>query len=187
MITVYTVCAVIGTVVLLAQVVMTLFGLDGDHAGDTADGVADHHGFSTWFFGILSFRSVTAFVAFFGLGGRIALAFELPGFVTYLFAMILGFCAMVLVALLLRTLYNLKSEGNVRIQNTLGSVGTVYLTVPGKRAGIGKVTVSVQDRSMVYEAVTDGEEIKTGRRVKVVGINDPTTLEIELDQGPANS
>lgn len=186
MITVYTVCAVVGIIVLLAQVAMTLFGLDGDHAGDAADGVSDAQHFSTWFFGILSFRSVTAFVAFFGLGGRIALAFELPGFVAYLAAMVMGFCAMILVAILLRALHDLRSEGNVRIQNALGAVGTVYLTIPGQRSGVGKVTVSVQERSMVYEAVTDGDEIRTGRRVKVVGINDPTTIEVELDQGQAN-
>jgi membrane protein implicated in regulation of membrane protease activity len=185
MITVYTVCAAVGIVVLMAQVVMTLFGLDGHHDIDTADHVGDHDGFSTWFFGVLSFRSVTAFVAFFGLGGRIALAFDLPGFFAYVSAMAAGLCAMVAVALLMSMLHNLKSDGNVHIQNTLGSIGTVYLTIPGHRSGVGKVTVSVQDRSMTFEAVTDGEEAKTGQRVKVVGIGDPNTLEIALDQGYA--
>lgn len=189
--TVYTVCAAAGVTVMLAQVALTLFGLDsdtepiGDVGDDLAvgDELADHHGTSNAFFGILTFRSVTAFIAFFGLGGRIALAFDLPGFVAFVSGSGIGLVAMVAVALLMRALYELKSEGNVHIQHTLGSIGTVYLTIPGQRSGVGKVTVSLQDRTMEFQAVTNADAIKTGRRVKVVGISDPSTLEVALDEG----
>ncbi len=190
MITIYTVCAVAGVVVLVVQVAMTIFGLDPDNepimeVGDDlemGDELADHHG-TSWFFGVLSLRSVTAFVAFFGLGGRMALSFELGDFVALIWAMGLGLAAMIGAALFMRLLHDLRSEGNVRIENALGSTGTVYLTVPGKRAGTGKVEVSVQGRSMTYQAITSAEELRTGSRVKIVGISDPNTLEISLDDG----
>ncbi len=193
MITVYTVCAVAGIVVLLVQVAMTLFGLDSDNepimeAGDDlemGDELADHHGMSNWFFGVLSLRSVTAFVAFFGLGGRMALAFDLGNFIALLWAFGLGFAAMLGVAAMMRLLHEMKSEGNVRIQNALGATGTVYLTVPGHRSGTGKVEVSVQGRTMTYPAITGAGELKTGSRVKITGISDPNTLEISLDDGTA--
>jgi len=193
MITVYTVCAVAGVVVLVAQVAMTLFGLDHDSqpimdVGDDlemGDELADHHGLSTWFFGVITLRSVTAFVAFFGLGGRTALAFNLGGFIAFIWALGLGVVAMVAVALMMRMLHELKSDGNIHIESALGTTGTVYLTVPGRRSGAGKVEVSVQGRSMTYPAITNGEELKTGTRVKVSGISDPNTLEIALDDGTA--
>lgn len=190
MITVYTVCAVAGVAVLLVQVVLTIFGLDPDNepileVGDDlemGDDLADHHG-ASWMFGMLSLRSVTAFVAFFGLGGRMALSFNLGDFVAFLWAMGLGAGAMTAAALFMRLLHDLRSEGNVRIENALGTTGTVYLTVPAKRTGIGKVEVSVQGRSMTYHAITNADELRTGSRVKVVGISDPNTLEISLDDG----
>jgi membrane protein implicated in regulation of membrane protease activity len=195
MVTVYTVCAVAGVVVLLSQVVMTFFGLDSDNepimeVGDdleVGDELADHHGMSTWFFGVLTFRSVTAFVAFFGLGGRMAVGFDLGGFVAFVWALGLGTAAMVAVALLMRLLHDLHSEGNVRIESALGTTGTVYLTVPGHRSGTGKVEVSVQGRSMTYPAITGADELRTGSRVKVVGISDPNTLEISIDEGTAGN
>lgn len=193
MVTVYTVFAVAGVCVLLAQVAMTLFGLDSHHdaivdVGDDVamgDELADPHGMSSWFFGVLTFRSMTAFVAFFGLGGRVALAFDAPGYIAFVSASTLGLIAMLSVALLMRSLYDLHSEGNVHIQHTIGTIGTVYLTVPGHRAGVGKVTVSVQDRTMEYHAVTGSDTIKTGSRVKVVGISDPGTLEVAPAEGMA--
>lgn len=193
MITVYTVCAIAGVVVLLAQVAMTLFGIGGDtepimEVGDDlemGDELADHHGMSTWFFGALSLRSVTAFMAFFGLGGRMALAFSLGNFLALIWALGLGMVAMVGVALSMRLLHDLRSDGNVRIENTLGTTGTVYLSVPGRRSGVGKVEVSVQGRSMTYPAITNAEELRTGSRVKVTGISDANTLEISLDDGTA--
>jgi hypothetical protein len=192
-VTVYTVCAVAGVVVMLGQIAMTMFGMDHGNepimeVGDDlemGDELADHHGMSSWFFGVLSFRSLIAFVAFFGLGGRMALSFDLGGFFAFVWAMGLGVIAMVAVAVLMRVLHDLRSDGNVHIENALGATGTVYLTVPGHRTGAGKVEVSVQGRSMTYPAITSADELRTGSRVKVVGISDPNTLEISPDEGTA--
>ena len=82
MVTVYTVCAVVGVVIMLAQLAMTVFGLDSDSDIDVEIDVPDDmavgddyidvdHG-SSVFFGLLSFRSLVAAVAFFGLGGLAA-------------------------------------------------------------------------------------------------------------------
>ena len=178
MITVYTVCAIAGAVLLIGQLLLTLTGLDSEGAdvvevGDDlemGDEYVDTHSLSTWFFGVLTFRSIVAAVAFFGLGGRIGDAFGLPGILTFSFAVAVGLVAMVIVGWIMQTLYNLRSEGNIRIQNCIGSNGSVYLTVPGNGEGVGKVTVSVQERSVEYAAVTSGETLSTGSRVVVTGI-----------------
>ena len=190
MITVYTVCAIVGVVLLVGQLVLTLIGLDSEGAevadiGDDlemGDEYVDTHSLSTWFFGVLTFRSIVAAVTFFGLGGRIADGFGLTGVLTFWFALAIGLVAMVMIGWIMQTLYNLRSEGNIQIQNCMGANGSVYLTVPGNGEGVGKVTVSVQERSVEFAAVTSGEPLATGSRVVVTGIRDPNTLEVELDK-----
>jgi len=74
----------------------------------------------------------------------------------------------------------LHAEGTVCIENALGMPATVYLTIPGHRAGAGKITVAVQNRSMEYEAFTEEEEaIPTGFDVIVTGIVNETTVEVK--------
>src|SRR5690349_20480789 len=81
MVTLFMSCAVIGGTVLVFQLVLTLLGFMhvasdfGDHTvldgvdGDT--GGMDHadHGPGAWLWGMVSFRTVTAAMTFFGLFG----------------------------------------------------------------------------------------------------------------------
>ena len=83
---------------------------------------------------------------------------------------------MLCVAWLMRVLYRLDVQGNVRIEHCIGETGIVYLSIPANQEGAGKVTVSVQNRSMEYAAITENEAIATGTRVEVVGIKDSETL-----------
>src|SRR5690349_21657495 len=81
----YSICAILGCTILVCQSALTMLGFAGhdvdhlgDHGGDAPDvgpggdvdhdHVGDHHG-SSWFFGILTMRTVTAALAFFGLTG----------------------------------------------------------------------------------------------------------------------
>jgi hypothetical protein len=157
----------------------------GDHGGDTAadahDAQAAHHG-TTRLFGVLSFRTVTAALAFFGLCGLAAQAAEASTGQTLLAAAAGGAVAMAAVYWMMRGLRQLGAEGTVRIQGALGRYGSVYLTVPGNDAGCGKIQLNLQNRTMDYLAVTPGPELPTGTKVVVVGIVNPTTLEVRRDQ-----
>ena len=91
---------------------------------------------------------------------------------------------MVLVGWIMQTMMKLKSDGTVNIKNALGTVGTVYLTIPAAKSGAGKVTLSIQNRTMEYEAVTQDEEsIATGARVEVCDIVDVSTIEVKRENG----
>jgi membrane protein implicated in regulation of membrane protease activity len=172
----------VGTILLLVQFAMTLMGFDSDTDVDVdfdMDGdldAMDHD--SSWYFGILSVKSVIAAVAFFGLGG---VAAEEAGFSQYaslLIAIIPAALAMVLVAWLMKMLHNLNSQGNVNIENAMGLTGKVYLTIPGNNSGMGKVTVAVQNRTMEYSAMTAKDELVTGTPVVVVNLIDEGTIEV---------
>lgn len=191
MVTVFTVCAIVGSVILVLQFLLTLIGLDDDNAdiGEVGDDLelgdefVDAHQGSSAIFGVLSFRSVVAAVALFGIGGRGALEAGFSPYFSLVVAIALGAAALFLVAWLMRALYGLKSDGTVRIQNCVGMPATVYLGIPGKKGGKGKVTVSIQNRTMEYAAITDEDEIPTGAQVVVVGISGLDTLEVEADPG----
>ena len=59
-----------------------------------------------------------------------------------------------------------------------GAPATVYLAIPGARGGVGKVTLTLQGRTVEYEAVTAGARIPTGAPVVVVDVVAPGTLEV---------
>jgi hypothetical protein len=160
----------------------------GDALGDT-DGAARYEMLedtagsgSSIFFHMLSFRSIVAAVAFFGIGGRIVHALAYPMPVAILAGATAGMAALFLVGWLMQMLYSLREEGNVQVVNTLGAPANVYLAVPGERSGVGKVSLTVQNRSMEYDAMTDGELIPTGSRVVVAEIINDNTLLVKRGQ-----
>ncbi len=192
MVTVFQICTIFGSVIMILQILMTMLGMDGEaeDIGDVGDDLEmgdeyiDTHNVSTQFFGIISFRSVIAALAFFGIGGLIGDSAGFPTIITLSFAIGMGFVVMVLVGWIIQTMMKLKSDGTVNIKNAIGTVGTVYLTIPPAKSGAGKVTLSIQNRTMEYEAVTQDEEsIATGARVEVCDIVDVHTIEVKRENG----
>ena len=142
-----------------------------------AGGEAGHG--SSWLFGVLSFRTLVAAVTFFGLGGWTAVAAGFNPVAQMVIALGAGLAAMYGVYRLMRLFYSLKAEGTVRIGHTVGRHGTVYLRIPGGRSGTGKVQLSVQKRTMEYLAMTPGEALPTGAKVRVVSVVTSDTVEVE--------
>ena len=186
MATFFMVCAILGGVILVVQFLFSLVGMD-HHGFDFAHGIGDiHHDFgaggdhdASWFFGMLSFRALVAAVAFFGIGGLVGATWGMAWYVALLIGLIAGVAAMALVAWLMSLMYGLQSEGNVHIEAAVGQTGTVYLTIPSRNNGTGKVTVKVQNRTMEYLAVTPNEnQLPTGVRVVVTGVVAPDTVEV---------
>lgn len=179
---VYWFCAILGTTLVLLQFFTTLFGfgggdLDGDGIPDAldgdvdGDGAADSDGDASGvpFLKALSIRTATAGVAFFGLGGLAGEAANWGKGATAALAIVLGIAAIYGVYFLLRLLSRFGEDGSIREATAVGATGTVYLRIPAKRSGQGKVTVSQQGRSMEYAAETDDEnELPTGTPIVVV-------------------
>ena len=58
-------------------------------------------------------------------------------------------------------------------RHAVGQTGTVYLRVPGKGAGPGKVTLNLQNRTVELEAFTAADELPTGTPIRVVAVLGP--------------
>jgi hypothetical protein len=137
-----------------------------------------HHG-SSWLFGVLSFRTIVAALAFFGLAGMAADAAGAETPTVLAVAIAAGAAAMFGVYGMMRGLYSLRAEGTARIHRAVGQAATVYLRIPAQRSGVGKIQLNLQNRTMEYEAVTSGDEIPSGARVTVVDIVSPDTVEVQ--------
>jgi hypothetical protein len=142
-------------------------------------GHADAHADSTHGFSVLSFRSIVAALTFFGLAGLAAGSAETSTVTTLAVAVAAGAAAMYGVYWMMRGLYQLQAEGTPRIRRTVGKHATVYLKIPGRRSGTGKIQIDLQNRTMEYLAMTSGDALPTGAKVVVVNVVTPTTVEVE--------
>ena len=167
---IYLGCAVVGGALLLILAVLALFGGDADADVDL-DADVDGPG--------IGFRTVVAFVTFFGIAGMAARAAGLSETLTLLIALATGGVAFWLVGLAMLQLSRLRSSGNVDVNNAVGVEAKVYLAVPAKKRGEGRVTVPIQGRTHEYKAITAGPEIPTGRLCRVVAVHGGDTLEVE--------
>ncbi|TWT36669.1 hypothetical protein KOR34_16080 [Posidoniimonas corsicana] len=204
----FIICAAFGGTVLVIQFALMLLGfsddfdadldadvdveadagVDGDHrtsVGDAADADFDHPD-TVWLFQMLSLKGIVAALTFFGLSGLWARSTGMSAGPTILVASGFGFAAMYVIYWLMKQLYKLRTSGNVDIRNAHGLTGQVYVPVPAASGGQGKVMLTIQGRTMEYEAITDeaeglatGEdivvtEVLDGDRVRVARLHFPT-------------
>jgi hypothetical protein len=164
--------AVMGGAILTLQSVLLLFG------GGDSDGEVDH-GDSSDGFGFLSIRTVASFLTFFGLMGLYGTSSGWGTGATAGAATLAGLAMMLFVAWLFSLQRNLAQEGTIDPSLAIGLPAKVYLRVPGKRSGQGKVTVAIQGRTVEFAAVTGGADLPTGTDARIVRQIDENTFEIE--------
>jgi membrane protein implicated in regulation of membrane protease activity len=158
------------TLIFIIQLIMTLAGgdtddvdmdHDGDFDGDHGDGLH-----------IFSVKSILAFLMFYGWSGLAAIQ---KGMVVWWgvsgISLAIGFVMMLFTAWLFFMLLKLQSSGTMNIENALGKQGEVYLTIPAKKNGNGKIQIVIQGGLKTLDAITeDTEDIKTGSFVEVVEV-----------------
>lgn len=156
---------------LLAQLVLVAVGASHGDFGD-------HHPASDGLH-LLSVRALSAGAAFFGVGGLAARSLGWNTLLALLLAVILGATSMLSVAWIMRSMLKLQRDATVRIHDAIGQPATVYVPIPSGMSGVGKVTVSLNGRTVEYQAVTpDGERLSTGSAVIVVDVRDDDILEV---------
>lgn len=190
---IYLGCAIAGGTFLLIQMVMMLVGLgdgdldfdtdtdfDGDFHGGAGDSSAGGHS-DSWFVGVLSIRTLTAAVTFFGLAGLTSLKnFDAGETPSALAAIVAGFGALYGTYWVMKSLMRLQQDGTVRIERSVGKHGTVYIPIPGNHDGAGKIQLSLQGRYVEYQAVTPSpEKLPTGAKIVVVSVVSGDTVEVE--------
>jgi membrane protein implicated in regulation of membrane protease activity len=164
---------IVAGIVTLIMGVMALIGLE-HHDADIAHG--DHLDGAS----LLSVKPITGFFLGFGWAGGIALEMGTSLIVATLIAFVCGFVVMVVIAFLIRAIYSMRSDGTRQINNAIGAIGTVYITLPASRAGGGQINVTVSGRLETLAALNASiRPVPSGEKVKVVGVVDTNTVIVE--------
>ena len=74
----------------------------------------------------------------------------------------------------------LEKNGAYRIDDCVGQIVDVYLAIPAKRSGVGKVQISFSGSVQELAALTDSDEpIRSGSKVRVLEIIDTSTVLVQ--------
>ena len=189
------------SLVFVIQTVMTFLGaagdgdfdinsdIDTDASGDLADTTVDASapdvtahdtGHAGGGMNLLTFRNLVNFLLGFGWTA-ILLQDAIPSVsLRLLIATLVGVALVTIVMLLFKWLTGMQESGNINVyKSAVDCQGTVYLTIPGERAGEGKVQITINNAVREYAALTDGPTLKTGTRIRVVEVISATTLLVE--------
>jgi len=199
---VFAITAAVGCTILVFQFVLTLIGVAGDSfdfdvgdidadvdldfdAGAEIDTDPHGHVSSTWLAGLISFKTIVAFLAFFGLGGLTARGMKLTVVPQIGIAIACGMAALFAVYYLFLWIGKLRTDGTPKIRMAVGHEAKVYTTIPENRSGSGKIQINLQNRTMEFSAQTGGPALTPGAIVIVTDVLSSETVEVEADKEPA--
>lgn len=195
--------AIPATVVLILQTILLLFGMGGEDGALESDtgGIGDADGTDADFdadadtdidgeidgemagdsgLRLFTVRGMVAFFSVGGWAGISAIRLGASHLTAVLIALVMGIVALFLVALFFKWIPRIQHNGTMRLSNAVGSTGEVYITIPAKGEGSGKVNVIVQGQLSELTAVSYTERaLRYGEKVRVTGTIGDNTLVVE--------
>ena len=126
-----------------------------------------------------SIRSIVSFFTFFGWTGVYLLSqgHGLP--FTVAVSLLSGGVAMFVVAYMIFQFARMEKSGTVNVFNALEHTGEVYLSIPERLEGRGKIHIVVDGTLHEFDAETKGTALPTGSQVKVIDILEEQVLLVE--------
>lgn len=173
---VFWVITIPATVISLILLVLTVLGSDADVDVDTDvdAGIADGDSIP---FQFLSLKNIVAFFTVFGWSGIGFINAGLSSGLVIFLATIGGLLMMTAMAALFYFMSKLAESGTLNMKNAIGKLGEVYLVIPAKRGGMGKVQLNVQGSIRTLDAITDEPEtIPTSSIIQVIDVIDEQIL-----------
>ncbi|MFO7657485.1 MAG: hypothetical protein R6W78_10490 [Bacteroidales bacterium] len=165
---IYWLIAVPSTVLFLVQLILTFVVGDVDHIADASDHDVSFDHDQGIGFQFISIKNLVGFFAIFGWTGIAMLHGGKTIGATVFISAIAGILMMVIMASLMYYLGKLTEDSTLNLSNAIGKIGTVYLRIPSKRSGMGKVQLNVQGFQTLDAITDDLEDIKTGAVIEVI-------------------
>jgi membrane protein implicated in regulation of membrane protease activity len=156
------------SVLFIIQTILTLIGGDGINAEGDADLAVD--GDTGIDFQFLSIKNLIAFFTIFGWVGVVSLGSGVSPFFSLVLATFAGLVMMAIMASLMYFMGKLNENGTKNLNQSRGKVGTVYLIIPPKRQGMGKVQINFQGFQTLDAMTDEDDEIANGKMVEVVEV-----------------
>jgi hypothetical protein len=181
----------IATVIMILFIVLMLLGMEG---GETFDGDIDFDGdFDAGDLDVYNADSVSSISGLRIVTIRGALAFfSIGSWTTYLLSntlipilaiaigIVAGVIAAILLAITMKAVLKLESSGNLDYSTAIGKIATVYIRIPKKSMGKGKINFNHQGKLVEVDAVTtEDEDILRKSEVVIINLIDDTTLVVK--------
>jgi membrane protein implicated in regulation of membrane protease activity len=167
-------CIALGaSFIFVIQMVMTFIGLDGsDGMHADFDGNLDDGGPGQ----VFSFRNFINCLLGYGWAAICFYPVISSALWLNVVAILVGVSFVLLFFLLMKQMTRLETDKTFRMEQALGKPADVYLTIPAQMSGRGKVQVSVGGAYHEIDAMTRGEKLQTGSKVRVDELIDGQTL-----------
>ena len=127
---------------------------------------------------LFSVRGIIAFFMMFGWTGHLLTEGDVSPIIVFIAAFISGSIMLFLVSLIYYFILKLSQEGTLNKQEAIGKEGTVYIPIPNRNEGMGKVQLVVSGSLRTLDAIAKDKSIKTGAEVRVLSIIN-NMLEVE--------
>lgn len=168
------------TLVFIIQSIMTFIGADADTAADFDMDATDMGGDLGGGINLYTFRNFINFILGFGWTAILLKDSVESKAVLILISVLVGMALVAIVMYLFKLLAKMQQSGTIDVyKQAVGCTGRVYLTIPGERSGEGKVQITINESVREYQALTDGDTIKTDTPIKVVEVINESTLLVE--------
>jgi len=173
------------SLIFIIESVLTFIGADtgGDFDAGGADmdfsGDVDLDGGPSGM-NLYTFRNLVNFVLGFGWTAILLKDKIESNAILLIISILVGIALVAIVMYMFKWLSSMQQSGNINIyKQAVGCTGKAYLTIPGERKGTGKVQININNAVREYDALTDGDTIKTGTSIKVIEVIDDSTLLVE--------
>jgi membrane protein implicated in regulation of membrane protease activity len=170
--------AIFATVVFAALMLMAAVGGGDSHDFDSVDVDADvDHGGAD--FQIFSFRNLINFLLGFSWSG-IGLYHHIsskPALIVI--ALSVGAAMVYFFFQMMQAVVRLGRDQTVKPEEAAGKTGQVYLTIPARRSGKGKILISLGGATREFDAVTDGDTLPNGTQIIVTEVLEETLMAVE--------
>ncbi len=160
--------AIPSSLIFIFQTVMTFVGADATDGLD-ADFDGDFDG-SDAPFQLFSLRNLINFLLGVSWAGISFFDSIENKTILIILSLFVGFAFLFLFFLVIRQIQKLAEDNSFDIHHTIGKTAEVYLKIPEKMSGKGKVMVSVKGSYHELDAMTEGEALPSNAMVKVIRI-----------------
>ena len=171
------------SLIFVIQTIMTFMGADADSdfyvdVDTSMDGsdLSNIEGGSN----LYTFRNFVNFFLGFGWSAILLQKSVTSTALLIIISALIGVGLVALVMYMFKWLSSMQQSGNINVYKAAaGCQGKCYLTIPAERSGEGKVQITIQGAVREYNAITDGDTIKTGTPIKVIETIDANTVLVE--------
>jgi hypothetical protein len=156
--------AIISTVIMLIQTILSLIGMsDLDLEVGVDGGLDDCSGAD-----LFTIKNIVNFFVGFGWTGVSFRSYIESDLLLVLISLLVGVCFVIIFIIIFKQLMKLESNSAVGADACVGRTADVYLRIPANRSGKGKIQLSLNGAAREFDAVTDeSEPIPSGAVVTV--------------------